>query len=117
MPPACVSGDRAPPECPDYRGIGLDEELVIAGGDLVRQADLPMVTVWPTPKGSPTASNSVAHLTASESAKHHRQPFALGIDLHHRQSVRGSASKTLALNSLVRKSDDDVGAARHHDCW
>ena len=45
---------------------------------------MPMVTVWPTPKGLPMASTCVAHLQLVGIAERdHRQPVQL--DLQHRE--------------------------------
>ena len=64
-----------------------------------------MVTVWPTPKGSPIASTRSPTCTWSLSAKGtvgRRSPLVS--ILSTARSVRGSASSTLALNSRLSDS-------------
>ena len=77
---------------------------------------MPMVTVWPTPKGSPIASTRSPTWTASLSPNGtvgRRSPLVS--ILRTARSVRGSAVQHLGLEfALVVQRHHDVGAALHH---
>ena len=93
--------------------------MIVAGADTWVRASaetMPMVTVWPTPKGSPIASTRSPTCTASELAKGTTGRFlALGVDLQHREIGARIGQQHLGPEfALVRQGHGDLVAAFHH---